>query len=100
MRITAAAADLAHGYEALRAQAVGEIPTATPRGLAVLIHGGLPSWMRAFAPTSQPRPSKAQLSCTGRALGLTSLNVELVGLLTDMALSSQRKYDSWTAISI
>lgn len=54
MKIMAAATDLAQGYEALRAQAVGEIPTMTPLGLAVLMRGGLPSWMRACPPASQP----------------------------------------------
>ena len=43
MRATAPAAELAQGYEALRAQATGRAPRFTPRGLAVLLCGGLAS---------------------------------------------------------
>jgi len=91
MKITAAASDLTHSYEALRAQALGEIPTMTPRGLALFLRGGLPSWMCACAPTGLPAPTATPMACSGQVNGLTSLSVELVRLLTEMALSSQKK---------
>lgn len=90
MKITAAASDLTQGYEALRAQAVGEIPTMTPRGLALFLRGGLPSWMCACVPTGRPAPTATPVACSGQVSGLTSLSVELVRLLTEMALSSQK----------
>ena len=91
MKITAGATELAQGYEALRAQALGEIPTVTPRGLAVLMGGGLPSWMRACLPASRPPPTPAPTAASGQVSRLTSLNVELVRLLTEMAVSSHRR---------
>jgi hypothetical protein len=39
--ITADADELAEGYEALRAQATGEITTVAPRGLGVLVRAGV-----------------------------------------------------------
>ena len=82
MKIAAGAADLSQGYEALRAQAVGEIPSVTPRGLAVFINDGLPSWMRACAPTSRPSATAIPAASSGQVSRLTSLSVELVRLLT------------------
>jgi hypothetical protein len=91
MKITAAARELTQGYEALRAQAVGEIPTLTPRGLAVFMRGGLPSWMCACVPTSRPSPPATPIACSGQVSALSGLSTELVRLLTEMALSSQRR---------
>jgi hypothetical protein len=91
MKITAASSDLTQGYEALRAQAVGEIPTVSPRGLAVFMRGGMPSWMCACVPTSRPSPTPTPAAGSAQAIGLTSLSLELVRLLTEMALSSQRR---------
>ena len=91
MKITAAASDLTQGYEALRAQAVGEIPTMTPRGLAVFMGRGLPSWMCACMPTGRPAPTSTPVARSGQVNGLTSLSVELVRLLTEMALNSHRR---------
>jgi hypothetical protein len=91
MKITAGSSDLTQGYEALRAQAVGEVPTVTPRGLAAFMRGGMRSWMCACVPTSRPSPMPTPAAGSGQAIGLTSLSVELVRLLTEMALSSQRR---------
>ena len=52
MTITAGAGDLAQGYEALRAQALGTVPTVKPRGLAVFMGAGLPAWMNALPPSA------------------------------------------------
>jgi len=89
MKITAAAKDLQQGYEALRAQALGEIPELTPRGLAVFQRGGLPAWMRACPPTIRPTPAVS--SGVSAERNLAGMGVELVQLLTDMVVSSQRR---------
>ena len=87
MTISADVADLVAGYEALRAQALGEIPATTPRGLAVLMRGGLPAWMRALAPTSRPsRPAHPVAASEPTGFG-----AELVSLLTEMVLSSGKR---------
>jgi hypothetical protein len=75
------AAELAAGYEALRAEAVGDLPTAMPRGRALLLAEGLPVWMGAWAASPPPRPPVA----TGRAV-TGGLGAEAVRLLTEMAL--------------
>ena len=50
--------DLSAGYEALRAQAVGDLPAESPRGLAIVVHQGLPAWIRAWVapPPASPPP--------------------------------------------
>jgi len=88
MRATAPAAELAQGYEALRAQATGRAPRLTPRGLAVLLRGGLASWMCACPPGSRARPSADAASGAREA---RAGSAELVQLLAGMALSSQRR---------
>lgn len=87
MTISADTADLLAGYEALRAQALGSVPVATPRGLSVLTRAGLAAWMRALAPSvssSAPTRGTATRESTG-------FDAELASLLTEMALSSQRR---------
>lgn len=84
MTVTAGAAELAQGYEALRAQALGKIPAVRPRGLAVLARYGLPAWMGALAPSSPgprpvPRPYKSGAP--------NSINGELVRLLAEMVMA-------------
>jgi hypothetical protein len=88
MTITAGAGDLAQGYEALRAQALGAVPTVTPRGLAVFMGAGLPAWMSALPPLSRPRRPAAQHPDdeAGRPNGQSA---ELVRLLAEMVLASQ-----------
>lgn len=81
---------LVQWYEDLRAQATGQIPAATPRGLALLLRWGLPAWMAACPPvTSGPAPARTASSPTGTsAPSLAGLSAELVGVLTGMALGS------------
>lgn len=87
MKITATATEVAQAYEALRAQAVGQTPTATPRGLALFLRVGLVGWMPACAPLASPprtgdnRPSAPRVELDG----------ELVRVLAEMALGSQRR---------
>lgn len=91
MRATALAADLAQGYEALRAQATGRAPRLTPRGLAVFLRGGLASWMCACPPGSRARPAAEAAAGAREARALTAGSAELVRLLAGMTLSSQRR---------
>jgi hypothetical protein len=97
MRATAPAAELAQGYEALRAQATGRAPRRCPRGLAVLLRGGLASWMCACPPESRARPA-AEAAPGAREAGArearagSAASAELVRLLAGMTLSSQRRY--------
>ena len=99
MRATAPAAELAQGYEALRAQATGQAPRRRPRGLAVLLCSGLASWMCACPPDGRARPGAEAASAheTGareaRAEGAeNAASAELVRLLAGMTLSSQRRH--------
>ena len=86
MAITAPAAELAQGYEALRAQALGRIPATRPRGLAVLARSGLPAWMSALAPSACPDiagPARG----TGQNGSPNGVNGELVRLLAEMVMA-------------
>lgn len=80
-------------YEDLRAQATGQIPPATPRGLALLLRSGLPAWMAACPPvTCDPAPAKTASSLSdASAPSLLGLSAEMVGVLTNMALGSLRR---------
>ena len=90
MRSTAPAADLAQGYEALRAQATGQAPCRRPRGLAVLLRGGLASWMCACPPeSSRTRPAAEAAPSAHETGALTAGGAELVRLLAGMTLCSQ-----------
>lgn len=89
MKITATAGDLAQGYEALRAQAVGELPALTPRGLVVFRRAGLPGWMAAFPPSQPTRPRASPAGAPIRRFD--GFSVELVSVLAAMALGCQRR---------
>lgn len=78
---------LALAYEALRAQATGELPSVTPRGLALFLAQGFPSWMNRWKPTAiEPRPSVA----AHRQQPPVGPEREIVQLLTEMALGCQK----------
>jgi hypothetical protein len=85
---TASAAELVQGYEALRAQVTGQALCRRPRGLAVLLCGGLASWMCACPPESRARPA-APAAPSGD--GGSAASAELVRLLAGMTLCSQRR---------
>jgi hypothetical protein len=91
MKATAPAAELAQGYEALRAQATGQAPRRRPRGLAVLLCGGLASWMCACPPGSRARPAAEAAPSAHETGALTAGSAELVRLLAGMTLCSQRR---------
>jgi hypothetical protein len=88
--MTASTAELTQAYEALRAQAIGPAPVATPRGLALLRRAGLAAWMRAGAPLRPATPS-AHPSASPPPTPHGALNAELVRILTEMALGSRRR---------
>jgi hypothetical protein len=82
--------ELTRAYEALRAQAIGELPAATPRGLALFLSAGLPAWMKSWAPLTPPAPTP-RLPQGGRE-GQVRIGGEVVRLLTEMALGCQRRW--------
>ena len=88
--MTAAVArpELAPAYEALRAHATGQCPTIAPRGLAVLLRGGVPAWITAWEPVAVQSPTPG---ATYTALPLGGRAEELVSMLTEMALGSLRR---------
>lgn len=81
-------AELTVAYEAIRAQATGEFPTASPRGLTLFLSAGLPSWMLAWVPVA-PAPPTASITPASPSLGL---GTEVVRVLTQMALSCQGRW--------
>lgn len=82
--------ELARAYEALRAQATGQLPAATPRGLALFLAAGLPAWMKAWAPLTPPAPTTPRPRGDGEVP--VGLDGEVVRLLTEMALGCQRRW--------
>lgn len=80
-------------YEDLRAQATGQIPAATPRGLSLLLHRGLPAWIAACSlvmPDPAPTSAVSFASATP-ARALAAKSAELVGVLTEMVQSGLRR---------
>ena len=79
-------------YEALRAQVTGQLPSTTPRGLALFLIAGFPDWMKAWTPLARATP-KTPVAPHHRepAVGLES---DMVQLLTEMALGCQRRSTS------
>ena len=90
MKVLQAGGDLTRAYEALRAQATGEQPAVTPRGLALFLAAGFPDWMKAWTPLA---PAVAKTPVAPRhpepSVGLGG---EVVQLLTEMALGCQRRW--------
>jgi hypothetical protein len=83
-------AQLRLAYEALRAQATGQLPTTTPRGLALFLAAGCPTWMNAWMPLAAPMP-KIPAAPHHHQEPSVGLGGEVVQLLTEMALGCQRK---------
>jgi len=92
--VTAAAGELEQAYEALRAQATGQLAATTPRGFALFLARGLPSWLVAWAAPALAPPASVR-PAAGASIpmpGLAGLSVDLVRVLTEMVLGSQRRY--------
>ena len=51
---------MTQGYEALRRQATGDgVPSATPRGLALLLRSGVGAWMAVWQQLAEGAPPTA-----------------------------------------
>ncbi len=91
VREPTATPQLVQWYEDLRAQATGQVPTATPRGLSLFLNSGLPVWM-ASCPPVMPDPARpVSAASVAPAHLLADLSAELVGVLTEMALGGLRR---------
>lgn len=86
--------ELTLAYEALRAQATGQAPPTTPRGLALFLAAGCPTWMNAWKPLVAAVPKIPAAPYHHYREPSVGLGGEVVQLLTEMALGCQRK---WTA---
>ena len=84
---------LCEHYEALRAQATGGCRCiATPRGLALLLRGGMPAWMVAWSDCAPVTKTTAPRTTTDNGNGLIhSLHSEVAALLASMALQSRKE---------
>lgn len=78
---------LAAGYEALRAEAVGSLPSDAPRGRALVLGQGLPAWIGAWAAPAAAAPAPS--SCAPCPGGIGGLTAEVVRLLAEMALGAR-----------
>jgi len=91
MNVLASTVELTLGYEALRAQATGQLPASTPRGLALFVTAGFPVWMDAWKPLARPTPTTQVVVHHVEPAGLGG---DVVHVLTEMALGCQKR---WTA---
>ena len=82
-------AELTAAYEAIRAQATGELPAATPRGLTLFMTAGMPTWMRAWVPLAPPPAAHVPPADGPFSVGL---GAEVVSVLTQMALNCQARW--------
>ena len=89
MKTLQAAGDLTLAYEALRAQATGEVAAVTPRGLALFLAAGFPDCMKTWAPLA-PAVPQTPIAAHHQAPPV-GLGGEVVHLLTEMALGCQRR---------
>jgi len=87
--VTASPATLARTYEALRSEAVGLVPAAALRGLALLRGAGMVAWMAACPPdrTAMARERPIEPALTPPP----GVGRELVGVLTEMALAQRTR---------
>jgi len=84
------AAELTLAYEALRAQAIGELPAATPRGLGLFLAAGCPAWMTAWTPVTASVPATPAVLHQGEPT--VGVGRDVVQLLTEMALGCQKRW--------
>jgi hypothetical protein len=78
-------------YESLRASALGQA-AATPQGLALLVHRGMPAWLAAWAQClpQTAGPALPLRTDRGRAV-LPGGEQDLVRVLVSMALAGRRE---------
>ena len=91
MTIPQPAGQLTVAYEAMRAQATGQLPTVTPRGLALFLAEGFPAWLNIWKPLVVA-PARAP-SASHRPQSAVGVGGEMVQVLTEMALGCQK---GWT----
>ncbi|HEY8953947.1 MAG TPA: hypothetical protein VIP78_15470 [Candidatus Dormibacteraeota bacterium] len=89
MKVVQPGGELTLAYEALRAQARGEVAAVTPRGLALFLAAGFPGWMKAWVPLAPAEPKAS--AAPHRQEPPVGLSGQVVQLLTEMALGCQRK---------
>jgi hypothetical protein len=89
MKVLQPADQLTLAYEALRAQATGQLPAITPRGLTLFLAEGFPAWLNTWKPlvVAAPQPSSASRQQQQPPVGLGG---EVVQVLTEMALGCQK----------
>ena len=93
MIVVQSAGELTLAYEALRAQATGQLPAVTPRGLALFLAAGFPDWMKAWSPLA-PAVPKAPSLAPPDGNHRSAPGNEVVQVLTEMALGCQRRSTS------
>jgi hypothetical protein len=89
MIVVQSTGELTLAYEALRAQATGQLPAVSPRGLALFLMAGFPDWIKAWSPLA-PALAKTTAAPPRREPPVVPGN-EVVHLLTEMALGCQRR---------
>lgn len=78
-------------YESLRASALGQT-AATPQGLALLVHRGMPAWLAAWVQCLPPPAAPAHMLRTDRDRAvLPGGEQDLVRVLVSMALAGRRE---------
>jgi len=92
MTIPQPAGQLTVAYEAMRAQATGQLPRVTPRGLALFLAEGFPAWLNIWKPVAMVAHRTA--SAPRRPQPAVGVEGEMVQVLTEMALGCQKR---WTA---
>jgi hypothetical protein len=92
MILVQSAGELTLAYEALRAQATGQLPAVTPRGLALFMTAGFPDWMTAWSPLA-PAVAKTPAAPSRWEPPVVPGN-DVVQLLTEMALGCHRRSTS------
>lgn len=92
MNVLRPAGELTLAYEALRAQAAGQLPASTPRGLALFLAAGCPSWMHAWQPLTAP--ARIIPAAPHQVEPPARLGGEVVQVLTEMALGWHRRWTS------
>ncbi len=92
MNVVQPADELTLAYEALRAQATGELPSVTPRGLVLFLAAGFPTWMKTWTPLAPAAPTRP--AAPGQREVPVGLGNEVVQLLAEMALGCHRRWTS------
>ncbi len=77
----------ARAYEAVGAQAVGQLTGSSPRGLALILDKGIAAWIRAWSSMAR---AEVATSASRPASASDPASAELASVLTEMALAARR----------